>query len=341
MLRTSIIVPCRNERKHIETFLASVLAQKPPPQTELEMLIADGHSTDGTREILQEYAARYPWIQVLDNPERVVSTGLNRAITRASGDVIIRMDVHARYADDYVAQCVSVLSETGADNVGGPAQTRSRGYIQEAISAAYHSSFACGGARFHDVSYEGPVDTVTFGCWRKQTFDKIGLFDEELIRNQDDELNFRLLRLGGRIFQSPRIRCWYEPRSSLRALFSQYRQYGYWKVRVIEKHGAPASLRHLIPAIFVASTAFMLLGSLFSKTAVLPLAAITGAYAMANFVASIWTCRWKRGRLIPVMPVVLATYHLSYGIGFLMGVLNSVVRRDRRRLHSGPEYPAQ
>src|SRR4029453_11974231 len=132
------------------------------------------------------------------------------------------------------------LRETDADNVGGPAHTKGIGYLQSAICAAYHSPFAVGGARFHQVDYEGDVDTVTYGCWPRKVFDQIGFFDEEFIRNQDDEFNLRLTRMGGKLWQSPRIKSWYRPRNSLRSLFRQYMQYGYWKVRVIQKHKIPA-----------------------------------------------------------------------------------------------------
>jgi succinoglycan biosynthesis protein ExoA len=317
-------VPCRNESKHLRTFFSSVLAQALPDEASLEMVVADGASTDGTKEILNEYAAAYPWIRVVDNPRRIVSTGLNLAIGLATGEIIIRMDVHAHYAKDYVAQCVAVLNETNADNVGGPAQTRSSSYIQEAISAAYHSPFACGGARFHDVTYQGPVDTVTFGCWRKDVLQRIGLFDEELVRNQDDELNLRLIRTGGKIFQSPRIRCWYEPRASLLALANQYGQYGYWKVRVIRKHGSPASLRHLVPVAFVGTVLLLSAASFFIVTAEYALAVVLGLYILANLVASLAICRDKH-HLLPVMPMVLATYHFSYGFGFLAAMLGTIV----------------
>jgi succinoglycan biosynthesis protein ExoA len=321
-VRISIIVPCRNEAKQLRSFFSSVLAQVLPDGATLEMLIADGVSTDGTRKILDEYAASYHWIRIVDNPRGIVSTGLNLAIGLATGEIIIRMDVHAHYADDYVAQCVAVLDETKADNVGGPAQTRSGTYMQDAISAAYHSPFACGGARFHNIHYQGPVDTVTFGCWRKEVLQKIGLFDEELVRNQDDELNFRLIRAGGKIFQSPRIRCWYEPRVSLLALASQYFQYGYWKVRVIKKHGWPASLRHLVPATFVGSVCLLTVASFFTVTAVYTLAILLGIYTLANLVAS-WTICWRKFRLLPVMPIVLTTYHFSYGFGFLIAMVKA------------------
>jgi succinoglycan biosynthesis protein ExoA len=323
-VRISIIVPCRNEAKQLRAFFSSVLAQVLPDGATLEMLIADGVSTDGTRKILDEYAASYHWIRIVDNPRGIVSTGLNLAIGLATGEIIIRMDVHAHYADDYVAQCVAVLDETKADNVGGPAQTRSGTYMQDAISAAYHSPFACGGARFHNIHYQGPVDTVTFGCWRKEVLQKIGLFDEELVRNQDDELNFRLIRAGGKIFQSPKIRCWYEPRVSLLALASQYFQYGYWKVRVIRKHGSPASLRHLVPAAFVGTLFLLSIASFFAVPAEYALAVVLGLYILANLVASLGIC-WHKRQLLPVMPIVLATYHFSYGLGFLAAMLGAIL----------------
>ena len=338
MHRVSIIVPCRNERAHVDAFLASLISQKIPVDTELEVLIADGLSTDGTKEKLQEFAARHQSIHVLENPGRVVSAGLNRALAHASGDIIIRMDVHAHYAPDYVQQCLATLLETGADNVGGPARTHARGYMQQAISAAYQSSFACGGARFHNVNYEGDVDTVTFGCWRRETFNKMGVFDEELVRNQDDELNLRLARMGGRIFQSPRIRCWYEPRSSLNALADQYSQYGYWKVRVIRKHRSAAALRHLVPAIFAGSILVLSAASLFSTAALWGLTAVLGAYILANLAASVLICGRDRIGLLPVMPIVLATYHLSYGFGFLGGLLHPIVARSQDQSRATPKY---
>jgi succinoglycan biosynthesis protein ExoA len=341
LIRVSIIVPCRNEAAHINGFLASVLAQELPANTQREMLIADGSSTDGTRQILEGYAARHEWFRIIENPDRVVSAGLNRAIALASGDIIIRMDVHAHYASDYVAQCLAVLDDSGADNVGGPAQTRARGYMQQAISAAYHSSFACGGARFHNVNYEGDVDTVTFGCWRKETFNKMGVFDEQLVRNQDDELNLRLVRMGGRIFQSPRIRCWYEPRSSLKDLADQYCQYGYWKVRVIRKHHSPAALRHLVPAIFVGSILALAVVSIFSTAALWSLGAILGTYIVANLAASVMVCGWNRLSLLSVMPIVLATYHVSYGVGFLGGLFHPIVARSRNHLRATPKFSAR
>src|SRR5262249_41018531 len=155
--------------------------------------------------------------------------GLNQAILAAQGEIIVRIDAHTEYAGDYITQCVQVLEETGADNAGGAWRTKADGFIAQAIALAFHSPFSAGGARSHDVDYEGCVDTVIYGCWRRQRLVELGMFDEELARNQDDELNLRITRNGGKIWQSSRIRSWYRPRASLMALLRQYSQYGYWK----------------------------------------------------------------------------------------------------------------
>ncbi len=318
----SVVVPCRNEIRHIHPFMRSLLAQQLPAGLEMEILIADGMSDDGTRAVLEAYRAAHPSITVLDNPRGIVSPGLNECIRRARGEVIVRMDVHSEYAPDYVRRCLEVLEESGADNVGGPARTMARGYMQKAIALAYHSGFACGGARFHDPSYEGWVDTVTFGCWRKPTLEDLGLFDEALVRNQDDELNLRLVRRGGRIWQSPRIRCWFKPRSTLGALFRQYGQYGYWKVYVIRRHRLPASVRHLVPAAFVAALLLLAAAAPFSAAAARLLALGAGSYIAGALGATALACRdVSRLKYAPVLPVVFAAYHFSYGFGFIAGML--------------------
>lgn len=329
METVSVIIPCRNERRHLAGFLDSVLAQE-CPGLDAEILVADGMSDDGTRDLLAKYASKHPQIRVIDNPARFVSQGLNQAIRAARGAIILRMDAHTEYASDYLAQCVRTLSESGAANVGGPARTRARGYVQSAIRLAYHSPFACGGARFHDENYEGVVDTVTYGCWRRETLIDIGLFDEELVRNQDDELNLRLRRAGKVVWQSPSIRSWYYPRASLQALFQQYSQYGYWKVRVIQKHKLPASLRHLVPGGFVGALLAAGVLSPFWLPATWFFLGLIGIYLASTLAASLWTCRASHNwRYLPVMPAVYAAYHLGYGWGFLQGIMAFGLRFQR------------
>jgi len=322
--RVSIIIPCRNEEAHIEECIRSILAQEVGDWS-LEIILADGMSDDGTREILKRLAAQDTRIRIVDNPSLIVSAALNAGIRAADGQIIIRMDAHSEYAPDYVKKCLQVLGETRADNVGGPWIARGDTYLGRAISAAFQSSFAFGGARGHDPEYEGEVDTVYLGCWRREIFDRAGYFDEELVRNQDDEFNLRLVRSGARIWQSPRIRSWYHPRASLSGLFRQYQQYGYWKVRVIQKHRLPAAIRHLIPAAFVGSLVILAAAAPFAKLPGYLLIALIGAYGMAAISAAAVSARQHGMRLLPVLPLVYACYHFSYGLGFLRGVWDFLI----------------
>lgn len=332
----TIVVPCRNEKRYIHSFLESLQAQKTPGLT-CEVMIADGMSRDGTREVLDEWARIVPGIRIIDNPESIVSTGLNRAILAAAGEIIIRLDVHTHYAPDYIASCVRILNETGASNVGGPMRNAGTGLVQRAIAAAFHSPFSCGGAQFHDTNYEGYVDTVTYGCWRKQTLLAVGLFDPALVRNQDDELNLRIIRSGGRIWQSPRIVMSYQPRDSLKALASQYFQYGYWKVAVIRKHRIPANWRHLVPGLFLLSVTVLSLAAGLSVLLKFPVlasaclllwAATLATYLGAVALASVVTAYRNSWRLLPLLPIVFAIYHLSYGFGFLAAGFNLLSNRS-------------
>ena len=326
----SIVIPCRNEVGMIERCLNSVLQQEIPAGG-VEILIAEGISEDGTREILArlEAEARGPVIRVIENPGKIVSTGLNAAIRAARGKIIVRMDAHTEFSPDYVQQCVSLIQKTGADNVGGPARTKPRTYLECAIAAAYHSPFSVGGARFHDIAYEGYVDTVTYGCWRKETFSQFGYFDEALVRNQDDEHNLRITRGGGKVWQSPEIKSWYRPRGSLRGLFTQYMQYGYWKVPVIKKHQLPASFRQLVPGwffLFLISTGVC---SLFWHGASVLFVVALVLYGTAVLGFSLVTASHSGWKLLPLLPLVFPCYHFGYAYGFLIGIWDFAVRRGK------------
>jgi glycosyltransferase involved in cell wall biosynthesis len=322
----SVIMPVCNERAHIVPCLEAVLRQDYPAHR-LEVLVAEGRSNDGTAEVLREWAARDERLRVIDNLQRIVSTGLNAAIRAARGSVIVRMDAHTQYATDYVRECVAALSASRADNVGGPWVARGQSYVGRAVAAASHSPFAVGGGRCHDSGHEGPVDTVYLGCWRKTTLERFGLFDEELVRNQDDEHNLRLTRAGGRVWQSPRIRSWYTPRGSLTGLFRQYMQYGYWKVRVIQKHRLPASPRYLVPGLFVLTLALLAATAPFSTLALAAWAGLAGLYLSCLLAASVLTSRRAGLDLLPVLPAVFCCYHFGYGVGFLRGVWDFVLWR--------------
>lgn len=328
MRKVSIIVPCRNEARYIESFLASVAAQQ-LDRFDWEVIIADGMSDDGTREIIDGFCLRNPRFRVIDNPSRVVPSGLNSAIWQARGEIIVRMDVHAEYRCDYVRECVAVLEETGAANVGGAHRPFAGSFRERVFAAAFQSSFAVGGALSHNCHYEGPVDTVIFGCWRKKTLEQIGCFDAGLVRNQDDELNFRIVRSGQKVWQSQRIISWYHARTSVGQLFQQYFQYGYWKVPVILKHGAPASWRHLVPGAFVAALAALIAATALGAAAGLGefvaassamLAAALGLYLFACAGAAAHSAGSHGWAVAPFLPVLFAVYHFGYGCGFLLGV---------------------
>jgi succinoglycan biosynthesis protein ExoA len=199
--------------------------------------------------------------------------------------------------------------------------------LERAIAAAHHSSFSVGGAKWHNPTYKGPADTVFGGLYRREVFDRIGLFDEELVRNQDDELNLRLVRAGGKIWQSPRIKSWYTSRGSLGSLFRQYMQYGYWKVRVIQKHKLPASVRHLVPGGFVLSVILLSLAAILWTPAIWALLAVVAAYSICNLTASFLTAGINDPPLFLHLPLVFATYHFAYGYGFLRGIVDFIILR--------------
>jgi hypothetical protein len=253
------------------------------------------------------------------------------------------MDAHTIYSRDYVSSCVELLEKTGADNVGGPALTRAEGYVARAIAHGFHAPFACGGAKFRDPHYEGPVKTVPYGCWRKSTLERLGLFDGELARGQDDELNFRIISAGGVIWQSPKIVSWYQPRPGLLGLSRQFFQNGFWKVAAIRKHGRPASLRNIVPGsclffgilLLICAAAANLEGSPQWQLAFLAVwSALAGSYFMASLVSAFSIARKDGWKFLPFMPVVFATYHLAYALGFLAGILY-------RPATSGPPNPVR
>jgi glycosyltransferase involved in cell wall biosynthesis len=330
----SVIIPCRNEVASIDKSLRSVLSQQRPSQ-QLEVIVADGMSDDGTRSVLEAIARDHPELRVIDNPAQIASTGLNAAIGVAKGQVIVRMDAHTDYAPDYVCQSLAVLEESCADAVGGPWVGRGIHPVARAVAAVFRSPFCAGTARGHDPTYAGPIDTVYLGCWRREIFDRLGLFDEELARNEDDEFSLRIIRSGGTIFQSPRIRSWYTPRGSLKALLHQYAQYGYWKVRVIQKHRLPASPRHLVPAFSILLFAVLSIASAWSASARRAAMALAAAYIVGNVLASADTARRSEWKLWPLMPVVFACYHIGYAAGFLHGVWDfAILRRQPRRAYT-------
>lgn len=312
-------MPVRNEAAYIERSLSSVLAQTYSPER-LEVLVADGMSDDDTRARVTSLAGHHPvTVRLLDNPERTVPFAMNRALREAKGEIIVRVDGHCEIPPDYVSRCVALLAQTGADCVGGCLETLGETAMARAIALAQSSRFGVGSATFRTGSAEArEVDTLAFGAYRQAVFERIGNFDEELTRNQDDEFNLRLTQGGGRIWLEPAITVRYYSRASLSGLWRQYYQYGLYKVLVIRKRGGLASWRHLVPALFVlALTASTVLALATRESRWLGL--VAGPYVLANLAASALTAR-LHPRLMPRLPAIFAILHLSYGLGFLRGL---------------------
>jgi glycosyltransferase involved in cell wall biosynthesis len=328
----SVIVPCRNELEHIDAFLDELAEQEMPPGWAVEWLIADGDSSDGTRERLAERARLDSRLVVIHNPRRIVSTGLNACIARAGGDVIARLDVHTNYAKDYLTRCLAVLDRTGADNVGGPWVAVGNGTKQAAIAAAFQCRWVVGGARSRDQSFEGWTDTVYLGCWPRSTFDRFGAFDENLVRNQDDEHNLRIRRAGGRIWQSSAIRSTYHPRAALAQLFAQQRQYGYWRPFVVRKHGIPASWRQLAPAALIAAGAISF--AALPLSGAWPVAFLLGFYLVYLATVSFLVAASRGWRLLVRLPAVVAAYHVGYGLGTWQGLFAQASTRPPSAAHT-------
>lgn len=316
----TIILPIRNEASYIARCLDAVVAQD-YPRDKIEILVVDGQSDDGTHEIVMRFSARDPRVRLMDNPNRIVPTALNRAIRAARGEVIIRVDGHAVIAPDYVRRCVEILGETGAECVGGAITTMGETYVARAIARAQSSPFGVGSAAFRYAREAQYVDTLAFGAYRRTVFERVGGFDEELVRNQDDEFNFRLVRSGGTIWLDPRIRSIYYSRSTLSALWKQYFGYGFWKIRVIQKHRRVASWRHPAPAILVLTMVGFAVISAFVQNA-LPFLVVAVTYGLGSLIAALTLSVRNGWRYFPVLPLAFAGMHFGYGLGFLIGLVH-------------------
>lgn len=303
--------------------LGAVMAQD-YPSDRMEVIVADGLSTDETPEIIRSMQARYPNLQMLDNAGRIVSTGLNIATARARGELVVRVDGHCEIASDYVRRCVEHLQDENVDGVGGPIETIGETPMARIIAVAMSSPFGVGNSAFRTVRGKTMwVDTIAFPGYRRSIIERAGPYDEELVRNQDDEYNYRLRKLGARLLLAADIHSRYYSRSSLRCLWRQYFQYGYWKVRVMQKHPRQMRLRQFVPPLFVAALVIGALLAMFSQVAAYLLGAVMTMYLVLNGAASVHAAV-KAGphtgrRRFVILPIVYLVLHISYGLGFLVG----------------------
>ncbi len=325
----SIIVPCRNESVLVERAIGSLLSQK-VGNDRIELLVADGASDDGTREILDEIARKDPRLRVLDNPDRRTPPALRCLLAASGGAYIVRADAHSIYPPDYVSTLISCLRETDADNVGGVWDTQPWDDSVQArgVAAALTSRFGVG------VSYRTqrgaePVEaeTVPFGAWRASHFETFGPFDETFVRAQDLEHNIRVRRMGGRILCLPWLKIRYFARPTLGRLVNMAFDYGYWKVPVRAKHPVQFSLRQFLPPIMVAGTLFCLLAAFWTPLALIPI----GLYLVAVLLAA--TSASVSNRSLGIAPhcaAALILMHYGYGAGYFFGIWDVFVRRKFR-----------
>lgn len=327
-IKVSVVIPVLNEEKYIVGLMDSLLKQD-YDKSVLEIILVDGNSDDNTVSIINEYIKDHNIFKLLSNPKRTVQHALNIGMRAACGKYIVRMDAHAIYADNYISKCIEYLEKTDAVNVGGPMIAKGNTPVQRAIAAAYHSSFALGGGKFHQADFEGYADTVFLGAFKKETLEKLNYYDPNLSRSEDDDLNFRLNEQGYRIYITPEIKSIYYPRSDYVSLFKQYFEYGEWKVAVIRKHHKPARISHLIPFIFVI---FLTLGLILSIISALFIGGTVGklipiiygtvcsVYLIIDAIVSLSNKNTDnfsdRLRLFWIHIIL----HLSYGLGFIKGI---------------------
>ncbi|MDH4189226.1 MAG: glycosyltransferase family 2 protein [Betaproteobacteria bacterium] len=337
----TVIIPVRNEEGHITVCLNSILECSYPAGL-LEILVVDGLSDDRTRSIVMGFCARYPSVRMLDNPARVVPNAMNIGIRASRGELVIRMDAHANYKPDYLLLLVKWMAQLGADNVGGVVVTRPASESAEARAVAVILShpFGVGNSQFRLTGLHSPVevDTVPFGCYRREIFDRIGLYDEMFVRNQDDELNARLRKSGGRIFLIPEIEIDYIARESLRQLARMFYQYGYFKPLVAIKLGGPATWRQLVPPAFTSALIVLPAAAWFVPESAVLWGIVLAAHATINAWVSASQGRRHGWRLFPYLFCGFLLAHVTYGAGYLKGSVDFGLRRGhlKKRKRDAP-----
>jgi glycosyltransferase involved in cell wall biosynthesis len=327
----TVLVPCRDEERFIGACLDSIL-NNDYPKDRLEILVIDGMSQDGTRASVSRYSANHPSIRLLDNLKQDTPHGLNLGIAAAIGDIIVRMDAHSMYPKNYISRLVAWLSKTGADNVGGVCMTMPAddSSVAHAIARGLSHPFGVGTSYFRiGTSTPRWVDTVFGGCYRRDVFARIGLFDEQLIRNQDDEFNHRLIARGGRILLVPDVVSYYYPRSSLAQLWRMFYQYGYFKPLVALKLGRIGTGRQVVPMVCLGLLVGLSVASIASPVARFMLMLLVALYLSADFAVSFAVGLSSGLRCAGWLMLVFPTLHVSYGMGYMRGIFDFVIRRKR------------
>lgn len=329
--KVAIVIPCFNEEKYIGKCIESII-KNDFPKDNLEVIICDGLSTDKTLDEINKYTSKNSYIKVLNNKNKTTPFALNIGIKSTNADIIIILGAHSEIYDDYISKCVeklNIYSSIGVECVGGIVENCAENKKSKLISLAMSSKFAVGNISFRTGGKDGFVDTVGAGAYKRDVFDKIGYFDEELTRNQDDELNFRLTKNGYKIFFSNEIKYKYHVRASFDKLYKQYFQYGFWKVYVNKKHNTITTIRQIVPFLFVVFLITGSIASIFSKIILLIFTGILLIYLFLAFVSAI-----KLTKFIGEIVLIIFTFvilHISYGSGYLKGIIDFIIFNKTNR----------
>lgn len=309
-------IPCLNEEAFIQQTIDLVLKQDYPGDR-LEIIVADGGSTDRTREILDALAAKDSRLRWIDNPDKIQAAAMNLIIKEARGDVLVRLDAHCEYATNYVRKCIEALESSGAMNAGGSQRPIAKTFFQRALCAAMESKLGVGGATYKDPSNSGFVDTVFCGAFRREVFETVGMYDPKAITNEDSELNQRILEAGGKIWLSSEIEAYYYPRDSFKSLSKQYFKYGTGRARTLLKLGKFPRISPAIPFMMTMGGVVLLLTRPHKPSTWLAF----GGYALATGIEAVRHGSKLGPAGIPVVWAIFPTLHVSHGFGFAYGLL--------------------
>ena len=324
----SVVMPVYNEEKYIEQCIDSLLLQD-YPQEKMEWIFVDGCSTDQTVAILNSYQDKYPQlIKVFNNPDKIVPYAMNIGIAASSGKYIVRLDAHADYATDYISKCIYYLETIDADNVGGVAETKANGFMGNAIAKMLSSKFGVGNSQFRTNGESGYVDTVPFGAFKREVFSKYGGYDERLVRNQDNEMNFRIRKNGGKIYLANDIRLSYYCRDSINGIAAMAKKNGMWNIITMKLCPGSMGLRHFIPFLFVASIlglgALGFIHSIFWMLLGLEMA----LYLLLNLLFSVKQATGLKEFF--ALMILFPIFHVAYGLGSMTGIVKLFSKEFKR-----------
>lgn len=324
--KVSIVIPMRNEERYIGKCLQSILENNYSLE-KMEIFVVDGMSEDNSKKIVEQFASKYSQVKLLENPKKITPVARNIGIRNAKGKVIIIVDAHRFLGKDFIIKsirCLQDMPEVWC--VGGIAISIGENFWSNLIALALSFPFGVGDAKYRTGKSRGFVDIVACPAYRGKVFDEIGLFDEKLIRNQDNEFNFRLTKTGGKIYLDPEIKSYYYVRPSLSKLWKQHFQYSYWNVKIVQKYKRTTSWRHAVPPVFLISLIISGIAGVFTKWGLYLLLTIGGIYIAASLLSSLAIAAKNGWRYFPFLPLTFAIIHFGYGFGFLKGIWDFAIR---------------